>query len=285
MVESNLAENKLIDNVSTEDTLIKDIAIKEQATGEKVMFIAKKMPSLMLGLALYAVGILLALNSELGMSPWDVFHMGLVRHSSFTLGQVSIGAGLVVLLASCFIGVIPGLASVLNMIFIGVFIDAFEALHIITTPKGMPGRLLMLISGILVIGWASYFYLRVNLGAGPRDSLMEGLVKKLNKPVWLIRGSIEGTVLLLGYLLGGPVGIGTLVLAATLGFSVQAAFKIGRYSSKDVKHMDLFELCQFFKSVKPVKSGVATGPGPSAGCTEPTFSDSPLSDVSDAGDI
>ena len=218
---------------------------------ERVVWMLKKMPSLMLGLALYAIGILLTLHSNLGMSPWDVFHMGIVKHSIFTLGQVSIGTGLAVLLLSYFIGVIPGLASVLNMIFIGLFIDLFDSLNLISTPQTLWGKGLMLVLGILVIGWASYFYLRVNLGSGPRDSLMEGLVKKMDQPVWLIRGLMEGSVLLMGFLMGGPVGIGTLVIAATLGFSVQWAFKLGRYSSKDSEHMSLRQLYRWLKPATP----------------------------------
>jgi uncharacterized membrane protein YczE len=92
------------------------------------------------------------------------------------------------------------------------------------------------------MGWASYFYLRANLGAGPRDSLMEGLVKKLNKPVWLIRGAIEIAALVIGYFLGGPVGLGTLIISFTIGFSVQTAFKIGKYDSKSVEHIDLMQM-------------------------------------------
>ena len=202
----------------------------------------KKMPSLMFGLLLYSLGILCTLYSKLGMSPWDVFHMGIVKHTALTLGQVSQLAGFIILFSSYFIGVIPGLGSVLNMIFIGLFIDLIEKFKIFKTPNSVLGQIVMLLVGILIIGWATYFYLRVNLGAGPRDGLMEGLVKKINKPVWMIRGAIEGTVLMMGYILGGPVGIGTLITASSIGFSVQFAFRIGRYSSKDTKHMSLIDL-------------------------------------------
>ncbi|MCT8976439.1 membrane protein [Clostridium sp. CX1] len=207
-----------------------------------IIDLIKKMPSLMFGLLLYSIGILLTLYSKLGMSPWDVFHMGIVQHSSLTLGQVSELTGFVILLISYFLGVIPGLASVLNMIFIGLFIDLIEKFKVFSTPDNIIGQMFMLFMGIFVIGWATYFYLRVGLGAGPRDGLMEGLVKKINKPVWMIRGAIEGTVLIIGYILGGPVGIGTLITAGSIGFSVQFAFKIGKYSSKDTDHMNLILL-------------------------------------------
>lgn len=103
----------------------------------------------------------------------------------------------------------------------------------------------MLVMAIITMGWATYFYLRVELGAGPRDGLMEGLVKKVNKPLWMIRGSIEITVLIIGYSLGGPVGVGTLITAFTVGFAVQWAFKIGNYDSRNANHMNLIDLYKY----------------------------------------
>lgn len=204
--------------------------------------LSKKMPSLFLGLFLYAVGILSTLYSHLGMSPWDVFHMGIVNYTPLTLGQAAQITGLVILLISYFIGVIPGLASVFNMIFIGFFVDLINMLNVFRAPDSLIGRILLLMFGIFTIGWATYFYLRVELGAGPRDGFMEGLVRKTNKPVWAIRAGIEITVLTLGYLMGGPVGIGTLITAGLIGFSVQFAFRIGKYDSKQVNHINLIEL-------------------------------------------
>lgn len=206
----------------------------------------KKMPSLFFGLILYSIGILLTLHCNLGMGPWDVLHVGIVKHSIFTLGQVSQLVGILILAICYFMGVPLGLASVFNMIFIGFFIDIIEKFNIIKTADAFIVRILMLSIGVLVIGWATYFYLKVNLGAGPRDSLMEGLVKKTDKPVWMIRTFIEGSVLIVGYFLGGPVGIGTLIIALTLGFSIQLAFKIGGYSSESVKHVSLMDLYRDF---------------------------------------
>ncbi len=230
------------------------------STKEKLIFILKKMPSLFFGLFLYAVAILATLYSNLGVSPWDVFHVGVTRHLPLTLGQVSEITGFFILAASCLIGVIPGLSSIFNMIFIGVFVDMLNAMHIYSTPQFLWQRVLMLLVGIIIMGWASYFYMRVEMGAGPRDSLMEGFVKKLNKPVWLVRGTIEISALIAGYLLGGPVGAGTLLIAATIGFSVQLAFRMGRYSSKDVKHMDVIQMYKFLKGL-PLSEGVQEVPG------------------------
>ena len=207
----------------------------------------KKMPQTFFGLFLYALGILEMLYSNLGTSPWETFNLGVINYVPITLGQGSQLIGLFVLAASYFIGVVPGIASILNMYFIGFFIDVIDNTGLIRTPGNFIGKFALLIFGILTIGWATYFYLKVELGAGPRDGLMEGLVKKLDKPVWLIRGTIELTVLAVGYLLGGPVGIGTLITAFTMGFSVQLAFKIGKYDSKTVEHENIIQTVRRLK--------------------------------------
>ncbi len=206
-----------------------------------------KMPSLFFGFFLFSIAILLALYSDLGMSPWDVLHMGIVNHSILSLGQVSQIVGLCVIILSVFLGVIPGIGTVFNMIFIGLFVDLIDKIGILKTPDNMIVKILMLSSAVLIMGFGTYFYLKVELGAGPRDGLMEGLVIKLNKPVWLIRGSIEIIVLTIGYFLGGPVGIGTLLLAFAIGPSVQLAFKLGGYDPKEAQHINLIDL---YKKIK-----------------------------------
>jgi len=212
-----------------------------------------KMPSLFFGFFLFAVAILLALYSKLGMSPWDVLHMGIVNHSMLSLGHTSQIVGFCVILLSIFLGVIPGIGSIFNMIFIGIFIDLINNTKILKTPGSMLGKILMLISAIIIMGIATYFYLKVELGAGPRDGLMEGLIKKFDKPVWLIRGSIEVTVLIIGFFLGGPVGIGTLLLAVTVGPSVELAFRIGKYDSKKAQHMSFIDLYRNIGGINKAK--------------------------------
>ncbi len=209
-----------------------------------------KIPSLFFGFFLFAIAILLALYSALGMSPWDVLHMGIVKHSIFSLGQISELVGFGIILLSIFLGVIPGIGTFCNMIFIGVFVDLINKTGLIKTPDNIFLKILMVISATLIMGLGSYFYLKVELGAGPRDGLMEGLVRKLNKPVWLIRGSIELMVLIIGFFLGGPVGIGTLLLAFTIGPSVQLIFKLGRYDPKKAKHKNLLDLYIVLKEEK-----------------------------------
>ncbi len=209
---------------------------------------AAKLPTLFMGFVLCAAGLLMMRDAGLGMNPWGVFHVGLTMHTPLTFGQATQLVGLVILMMSVFLGIIPGLGSILNMFFVGFFVDAIDRLGIISTPNNFGGKLGLLLLGVLVLGWGTFFYLRAQLGAGPRDGLMEGLVKMLKRPVSMIRGSIEFMALIIGYILGGPVGIGTLITATTIGFVLQMAFRLGGYNTRESRHMDCMEFYQMVKA-------------------------------------
>jgi len=219
--------------------------------------LVSKLPTLFIGFVLCALGLLMMRDAGLGMNPWGVFHMGLTNHTPITFGQATQIVGLVILVSSVFLGIIPGIGSILNMFFVGFFVDVIDGLGVINTPNSLMAKLGLLLLGVLVLGWGTYFYLRAQLGAGPRDGLMEGLVKKLKKPVSIIRGSIEFMALSIGYLLGGPVGIGTLITATTIGFALQMAFKVGKYDAKQSTHMSCVEFYQLVKATFSQKKPAA----------------------------
>ena len=200
--------------------------IREKIVENWVSFLGK-MPSLFLGLFLFAAGLVANLNSRLGMSPWGVLTIGLTNHVSLTFGQVSQLVGFAVLAIGWVLGFSPGMGTLANMYFIGLFIDLIIAWGLIPVPDGLVLQFAMLFVSIALIGVGSYFYMRVRLGTGPRDGLMMGLVRRLDYPVAAVRGTLEVTVLAIGWLLGGPVGVGTVINAFTLGLSVQTAFRLG----------------------------------------------------------
>ena len=206
----------------------------------------RRLPGLFVGLFFFALGVVMTLYADLGMAPWGVLQVGLTKSSSMTFGQVSQVVGLAVLVLGWLLGFPPGFGTVMNMYFVGYFMDLIMAWGLVPTPGTLPGQLALLVGGILVLGAASYMYLSPRLGAGPRDGLMMGLVQRLGRPVYQVRGAIEVTVLVLGYLLGGPVGIGTLITAFTTGYAVQLAFRLGGYD-KDARHMDLYGLVRYLR--------------------------------------
>ncbi|WP_371371688.1 YitT family protein [Sporomusa aerivorans] len=196
----------------------------------------KRLLFLFWGLFLFALGIVLTVNSNLGTAPWDVLHLGLTNYLPFTMGQVSQLTGIIVIMASWLLGVKPGWGSLANMYFIGLFIDMILAAGWIPVTHYWLAQLVMLLAGVWLIGWASYFYLSAAFGAGPRDSFMVAAVQKTGWSVWKIRTGIETSVAALGYFLGGPIGVGTLIIAFTLGPSIQWAFNIMGKRAQDIDH-------------------------------------------------
>lgn len=205
-----------------------------------------KLPSLFIGLFLFSIGVVLTLYADLGMAPWGVLQVGLTRFTPLSLGQITQLVGLAVLVLGWLMGFPPGFATVMNMFFVGYFMDVIMNTGLLSTPATLVGKLLMLLAGIAVLGAASFLYMNPMLGAGPRDGLMMGLVQKLDRPVSQVRGAIEVTVLVVGGLLGGPVGIGTVISALTVGYAVQFAFKLGGYDRK-AKHLNLFDLVKLLR--------------------------------------
>ncbi|MDH5201218.1 MAG: membrane protein, partial [Candidatus Bathyarchaeota archaeon] len=144
--------------------------MREKIVENWVSFLGK-MPSLFLGLFLFAAGLVANLNSGLGMSPWGVLTIGLTNHVSLTFGQVSQLVGLVVMAIGWILGFSPGMGTLANMYFIGLFIDLIIAWGLMPVPNGLVLQFAMLSVRIVLIGVGSYFYMRVRLGTGPRDGL------------------------------------------------------------------------------------------------------------------
>ncbi len=183
------------------------------------------------------------------MSSWGVFQLGISNIAGITFGQASQLVGLAVLLLGWSLGFPPGFGTVMNMYFIGYFIDLLLDLEIVPVYNNLMLQFGLLVGGMAMIGIASFFYLNPKLGAGPRDGLMIGLVQKLNRSVGQIRGAIEVTVTVLGYLMGGPVGVGTVITAFTVGYFVQLAFRLGKYD-RNAKHLNLYELAKYLTGVE-----------------------------------
>lgn len=192
-----------------------------------------------LGVVLYAVGIVMTINANLGMAPWDMLHQGLANIFNITFGVASIYVGILLLVINTFLGEKVGWGTVFNIICIGFFVDFIRHYNLIPIFDNILLRLISMLFGLFVIGVGSRFYLSVGLGAGPRDGLMVGLTKKTKKSVRLIRNSIEMAVATIGYLLGGPLGIGTVIMATTTGFFIQFAFSLFRFDVKKIRHRSI----------------------------------------------
>lgn len=204
---------------------------------------------LFLGLFLYALGIVMTINANLGLGPWDVFHQGLSNRLGITMGQASISMGLLIVAVNYFAGEKLGWGTICNMLFIGMFMDMLMLNYLVPVFDNRILQVLMMFAGMFVIGTASFFYIGAGLGSGPRDGLMVMLTKRTGKSVRFIRNSIEMTVLVAGYFLGGFVGVGTVIIAFGIGYMVQLAFKVFRFDVKSVQHRYIEDDIRFLKEI------------------------------------
>jgi uncharacterized membrane protein YczE len=175
---------------------------------------AQRLVRLYAGLVLFGVSIALLLRARLGLDPWDVFHQGLARRTGVPIGLLVNATGVAVLLAWIPIRQRPGLGTVSNVILVGLVLDA--ALPLLPQPRALLARAALLAAAIATNAVATALYIGAGLGPGPRDGLMTGLAAR-GWPIRRVRTLIELTVLAAGWLLGGSVGIGTLLYAVSIG--------------------------------------------------------------------
>ncbi|MBT9158013.1 MAG: hypothetical protein DDT36_01009 [Firmicutes bacterium] len=179
-----------------------------------------------LAFAIIGVGIDISIKASLGVGSWTVFHLGVTNFVALTQGQVSQLVGLCIIAASFFLGVRPALGTIMNMVLIGWFFDISVALALIPPASSLLQSLLYLAGSTLIFGFGGAMYMSAGLGAGPRDSLMLALTARTGWPVGKMRTVMELTVLIFGWLMGGPVGLGTVVLTFSLGPAIENSFKI-----------------------------------------------------------
>jgi uncharacterized membrane protein YczE len=181
--------------------------------------LARRIVMLYLGLALYGASGALQVRSGLGLDPWDVLHQGIATHTGLAIGTVSIIVGAVVLLGWIPLRQWPGLGTVSNVVLVGSSMNVTLAL--LPASALLAWRIPEMLGGILLCGLASGMYIGARFGPGPRDGLMTGLARRTGRSLRLVRACIELTVLALGWLLGGTVGVGTVLFAVCIGPLVQ----------------------------------------------------------------
>lgn len=188
----------------------------------------RRVVQLYAGLFLAAFGIVLTLRSELGVSPWDVLHGGVASSTGWSFGLVVQVVGAVVLAASLLLGVRPGFGTLSNLVFIGVFENMLLDAGLGRGGDPLALRVGWLVAGIVLIGLAAALYIGVHYGAGPRDGLMVALHTRFGWSIGWARTLVEASALVVGVLLGGPVGLGTALYTVTIGPATQASFRLLR---------------------------------------------------------
>ena len=202
----------------------------------------KKFLRLYAGLFFCALSIVLAIQSNIGVTPWDVFHIGLQQISGISYGTINILVGLCILLIAACMGEKIGAGTICNTLSVGYMVDIIQFFQPIPQSSSLLLSCVMMVLSLLVLAYGSYLYIGSGMGCGPRDSMMSALSKKFTRiPVGIIRGSIETAVLVIGFFLGGPVGIGTLIGMFGIGFAIQLVFGFFHFDVRTITHESVMD--------------------------------------------
>lgn len=175
----------------------------------------RRLSQLFVGLCLYGVSLAMMVRGTLGLAPWDVLHSGFILHVPMSLGQAVILISVVVLLLWIPLREMPGIGTVFNAILVGLSADVMLA--ILHEPEQMWVRIALLVAGVVLNGLATALYIGSQFGRGPRDGLMTGLARRTGLSLRLVRTALELSVVAIGLLLGGALGVGTVLYALTIG--------------------------------------------------------------------
>jgi uncharacterized protein len=193
---------------------------------------AVRLAVLGLGLVVFAIGIVSIYESRLGLSPWDVLNQGVAEHTPLSFGTANIAIALVILIVARRLDVRPQIGTLANALLVGTFVDLLLRFGAVQDMghEGLPVRIGLLVAGILTIGLGTGFYIGAHLGAGPRDSLMLGITRRVRSRVGVVRTGLEVSATAAGFALGGTVGVGTLAFALGIGPAVELSFVLLAHS-------------------------------------------------------
>lgn len=197
----------------------------------------KKLVRLMWGLFLCGAGIYLELRANIGLSPWDAFAEGVSLHTGMLFGDAVLVTGLIVLVLDLLLKEPIGVGTLLNATLIGKFTDLLEWFDPVPYMDSMLTGVPLLLAGQVCICVGSYYYISTGWGCGPRDSLMVSISKRFPKiPIGLARFTVECVVLVFGWLMGAPVGLGTVLFMFGISFTLQFVFHLYKFDAKSLVH-------------------------------------------------
>ncbi len=193
-------------------------------------------------LVINGLGVYLTIHADIGAAPWDVFNLGISKTLGILYGSASITVSLLVLVIDIVMKEPIGIAMFIDALVVGKAVDFFTWLNVIPTPDSMIGRIAMMFVGLVIMGYTQYLYMWAGLGCGPRDTLMVGLAKHLRRiPIGAVSIGLLTLVTVVGRLLGGPIGIGTLICAFCAGPIMQFAFTTVHFDATAIRHQPLGE--------------------------------------------
>ena len=194
-------------------------------------------------------GIYLTIQANLGVAPWDVLNIGISKTFGILYGTASVAASLTILGIDIFMKEPIGIAMFIDAIVVGKSVDFFNWIGIVPKCNSLITGIPLIILGLIILGYTQYTYMVAALGCGPRDTLLVGLSKRMKEiPIGLISIVILSTATIIGWFLGGPVGIGTVICALGAGPIMQLAFRTVRFDATTITHQTLSESYRVFLS-------------------------------------
>ena len=185
-------------------------------------------------------GIYLTIQANIGAAPWDVLSLGLSRTLGILYGSASIAVSLTILLIDVLLREPIGIAMFIDAVVVGKSVDFFNWLHPVAPCQSLRSAIPVMIVGLFIIAYTQYTYMVASLGCGPRDTLLVGLARRAPRvPIGAMSIALLSTATLLGWLLGGPVGLGTLICAFGAGPIMQFAFRTVRFDATGIRHQNL----------------------------------------------
>lgn len=213
---------------------------KELRENRSVIAIILNMLLAAVSLFVNGFGIYLTIQANIGAAPWDVLSLGISKTFGILYGTASIIVSLTILGIDILLKEPIGLAMFIDAIVVGKSVDFFNWIHAMPKAASLPASILMMIAGLIIVAYTQYTYMLASLGCGPRDTLLVGLAKRITRiPIGAVSIIMLSTATLIGWLLGGPVGIGTIISAFGAGPIMQMAFQSVHFDATHIRHQQL----------------------------------------------
>ncbi|MBQ9663107.1 MAG: hypothetical protein IJV40_08175 [Oscillospiraceae bacterium] len=209
-----------------------------------------KTLELVFGLFLFSIGSYLTVQANIGLSPWWAFDIGLSNLTGVDYGIVHNAVAIAIILIDILAGEKIGWGTVGDALLIGAFVSLFNRFELVPQMAGLVSGIVCMIAGLFVVAIGSFFYMDAAYGCGPRDALMVALCRKLPKlPVGVVRILLEGSALLIGWILGAKVGIGTVISVFGIGAALEVVFRLVRFDPTRVQNENLFDTCRNIRTL------------------------------------
>ena len=209
--------------------------------------IIKEILKSALGLFIFSIGVYLTIQANIGLAPWDCLSMGVSARVGYSYGIVHTAISIIILIIDILLKEKIGYGTILDALLVGNYVDWIGYLKLVPVSDNVAVSCAMVIIGLLIMGYGQYFYMAAAQGCGPRDSLLIALGKRFPRtPIGVVQTFMVGIALLIGWLLGGPVGIGTIISVFGMGSALQLVCKIMHFEPRDVVHKNVLETNRIF---------------------------------------